>query len=63
VARHFGLHFIPLESVRYDLAFRKQQLNSPGLQMLFDAMNQLAFRKMLGGVAGYDTSVTGTRVI
>jgi len=57
------LHFIPRESVRYDLAFRKQQLTSPGLQILFDAMNQLAFRKMLGGMAGYDTSVTGTRVI
>jgi molybdate-binding protein/DNA-binding XRE family transcriptional regulator len=62
-ARLFGLHFIPLESVRYDLALRTQQLDSPALQTFFDAMSQLAFRKMLSGLAGYDTSVTGTRVI
>jgi putative molybdopterin biosynthesis protein len=61
-ARCFGLHFIPLESVRYDLAVRKQQLSTPAVQILFDAINQLSFRRKLQSIGGYDTSVTGSRI-
>jgi molybdate-binding protein/DNA-binding XRE family transcriptional regulator len=62
-ARFLGLHFIPLESIRYDLTIRAQQLSDPAVNMLLDSMNRLAFRRMLGSIGGYDTSVTGNRVI
>ena len=61
-ARYFGLTFIPLESVRYDLVVRKQHLKSAGVECLLNAINELSFRRKLSGIAGYDTSVTGTRV-
>jgi putative molybdopterin biosynthesis protein len=61
-ARFFGLHFIPLETVRYDLVLRKQDLDSPKVQLLLNGICQLSFRRKLNGIGGYDTSVTGTRV-
>jgi molybdate-binding protein len=62
-ARLFGLHFVALETVRYDLVIRKQQLKEPAMQTFFDSISHLSFRKMLSGLAGYDTSVTGNRVV
>ncbi len=62
-ARVFGLHFIPLVTSRYDLVVRKQHLNLPATQALFDAINRLSFRLELNGIAGYDTAVTGGRVL
>jgi molybdate-binding protein/DNA-binding XRE family transcriptional regulator len=61
-ARFFGLHFIALESVRYELVVRKQDLSAPTLQPLLDSLTHLAFRRMLSGIGGYDTSMTGNRV-
>jgi putative molybdopterin biosynthesis protein len=60
-ARVFGLHFIPLASVRYDLVIRKPQLDHPGIQLLLDVVNRFDFRRKLKGAGGYDTSVTGER--
>jgi molybdate-binding protein/DNA-binding XRE family transcriptional regulator len=61
-ARFFGLNFIPLETVRYDLAVHKRHLTAHGVEVFFDAMNQLTFRRKLRSIGGYDTSVTGTRI-
>jgi putative molybdopterin biosynthesis protein len=61
-ARFFGLHFIPLETVRYDLVLRQQDLASPNVQLLLDAISQLKFRRKLNGIGGYDTSLTGSRI-
>jgi len=62
-ARAFGLHFIPLASLRYDLVFQKQHLNLPAIQTLIDAMNRSSFRRKLESVGGYETRVTGARVM
>jgi putative molybdopterin biosynthesis protein len=62
-ARVFGLNFIPLETSRYDLVVRKQHLRLPGIQALFDAINRLSFRLELNSVGGYNTAVTGGRIL
>jgi molybdate-binding protein/DNA-binding XRE family transcriptional regulator len=62
-ARVFGLSFSALQSSRYDLVVRKQDLNLPGVQTLFDAITRLNFRSKLKNVGGYDTTVTGERVL
>jgi molybdate-binding protein len=62
-ARVFGLHFIPLALERYDFALRKQSLEIPGIQNLFDILNRANFRRELEGLAGYDTRVAGDRLL
>lgn len=59
----FGLDFIPLESERYDLVIRKQNLSHPGVQILLETLGRSAFRKELEGLGGYDTRIAGDRVI
>ncbi|HEX4771414.1 MAG TPA: substrate-binding domain-containing protein [Bryobacteraceae bacterium] len=59
----FGLNFIPLVSSRYDLVVRKQDLDLPQIQTLFDALQHLNFRRKLKNIGGYDTAVTGQRVM
>ena len=45
----FGLDFIPLESERYDLVIRKQNLSLPGVQILLDTLGRTAFRRRTRG--------------
>ncbi len=61
-AKAFGLHFIPLQDVRYDFVVRKQHLHLAGIQALFDVINRAGFRRRLKALGGYDTSVTGEQV-
>jgi molybdate-binding protein/DNA-binding XRE family transcriptional regulator len=61
-ARFLGLHFIPIESVRYDFVVRKNHVANPGIQVLLDVISRHSFRRLLAGMGGYDTSVTGSRV-
>ena len=62
-ARTFGLHFIPLVSERYDLVIRKQHLDLPRMQTLLDTLNRSNMRRELEHLGGYDTRVTGQRVL
>lgn len=62
-ARMFGLHFIPLALERYDFVVRKQSLQSPRIQSLFDILYRANFRRELEGLAGYDTRVAGDRLL
>lgn len=62
-ARVFGLHFIPLLSERYDLVMRKEHLDLPGIQNLLDILGRSDFRRELEGLGGYDTRVTGQRLL
>jgi putative molybdopterin biosynthesis protein len=59
----FGLDFIPLESERYDLVIRKENLSHPGVQILLDTLGRSAFRRELEGLGGYDTRIAGDRLI
>lgn len=62
-AQAFGLGFMPLESSRYDLVVRKQHLKLPAMQTMFDVMSRLNFRLKLKSAGGYDTTVTGQRIL
>jgi molybdate-binding protein len=62
-ARVFGLHFIPLVSERYDLALRKESLDLPRIQNVLDILGRADFRRELEGLGGYDTRVTGQRML
>jgi putative molybdopterin biosynthesis protein len=62
-ARLLGLHFLPLLTERYDLVIRKQHLDLPRMQNLFDTLTRLGFRRELEGFGGYDTRVAGQRVL
>ncbi len=62
-ARALGLNFIPLVRERYDLVIRKQHLDLPRIQNLFDTLSRSHFRRELEGLGGYDTRVAGQRVL
>ncbi len=62
-ARVFGLHFIPLLSERYDMVIRKEHLDLPRMQNMLDILGRLDFRRELEGLGGYDTRVTGRRLL
>jgi len=62
-ARLFGLGFVPLVSERYDLAIRRDHLNLPSVQTLFDTLSRSSFRRELESTGGYDTSGSGQRLL
>jgi putative molybdopterin biosynthesis protein len=62
-ARIFGLDFVPLESSRYDFVVRKQHLKSPAIQTLFHTLALSGLRRELNGAGGYDTTVSGNRIL
>ena len=62
-SRVFGLQFIPLISERYDLAIRKSHMELPRIQNLLDILGRAGFRRELEGLGGYDTTVTGQRLL
>jgi molybdate-binding protein len=62
-ARVLGLNFIPLVSERYDLVIRKQHLDLPRSQNLFDTLCRSNFRRELEGLGGYDARLAGQRVL
>ncbi len=59
----FGLDFIPLASERYDLVIRKDNLALPGVQILLDTLGRTSFRRELEGLGGYDTRISGDRLV
>lgn len=62
-ARVFGVDFVPLETARYDLVIHREHINLPVARALFDTLTRAGFRRELGASAGYDTAVTGARVL
>ena len=61
-ARAFGLDFLPLVSERYDLAIRREHLDSPGIEALLDTLSRSSFRRELESLGGYDTRAAGQRM-
>lgn len=59
----FGLDFIPLESERYDLVIQNENLNHTSVQILLDTLGRTAFRRELEGLGGYDTRISGDRLV
>ena len=54
-----GIDFIPLMEERYDLALKKERLDSPPVQKLIAVMNQPAFRRELSRFSGNDYRDSG----
>jgi molybdate-binding protein/DNA-binding XRE family transcriptional regulator len=62
VASAFGLAFVPLRQVRYDLAVLKEYLEHPPVRRLFATLEHRWVRTQLQMLGGYDTSRTGELV-
>lgn len=59
VAALYGLDFVPLESVRYDLAAPTEYLDQEPLSSLLSTLQHRWVRTQLRVMGGYDTSRTG----
>jgi len=62
-ARMLGLGFLPLVSERYDLAVKREHLDLPGVQALFDTLQRSSFRRELESLGGYDAKDAGQRMM
>ncbi|MGH2457641.1 MAG: substrate-binding domain-containing protein [Chloroflexota bacterium] len=60
VARAYGLDFIPVETVRFDLIIPRDQLEQPTVRSLLDHLQGRALRADLRGLPGYDVDRLGT---
>ncbi|MBC8142620.1 MAG: helix-turn-helix domain-containing protein [Armatimonadetes bacterium] len=59
VATTYGLGFVPLRAVRYDLALRRESLDLPSVQQLIGTLHHRWVRSQLAVLGGYDTARTG----
>ncbi len=59
VAAIYGLGFVPLRSVRYDLALRKETLGFEPVQQLLGTLRHRWIVSQLKALGGYDTTHTG----
>lgn len=59
VALRYGLEFIPLQEVRYDVVVWRDALESEPLQLLMDTLSQRRMRRQLQAIGGFDTRLTG----
>ncbi|GAB6875419.1 substrate-binding domain-containing protein [Thermaerobacter litoralis] len=60
VAAAFGLGFIPLRAVAYDLVFLRPTLDEPAVQALLGTLGDAWVRRQLAALGGFDTTATGT---
>lgn len=58
----FGLHFVPLGQVRFDLVIPRDHLEHPGVATMLDVLTTLDFRADLASLPGYDLSHSGIEV-
>lgn len=59
LAKIYGLDFLPLQSVRFDLAMKSEFLELPGVSQLLETLGHRAVRAQLRELGGYDTAPTG----
>lgn len=59
VAASYGLGFLPLQEVRYDMAVPKEYLDELPVRQLFNTLNHRRVRSQLETLGGYDTRRTG----
>ena len=59
LAAIYGLDFVPLRSVRYDLALRKETLDYEPAQQLLGTLRHRWILSQLRALGGYDTTHTG----
>ena len=59
VAAAYGLGFVPLRRVRYDVAFLEDYLEHEAVKQLLNALTRGRARSQLALLGGYDTTATG----
>ena len=59
MAQIYGLDFLPLRSVRFDLAVRAEFWTEEPVMQLFETLSHKAVRLQLRTLGGYDTARTG----
>ena len=62
IATAFGLGFIPLQQVRYDIVVLKDSLHEPLVEQLLNTLSYQRLCAQLKALGGYDTSHTATIV-
>jgi molybdate-binding protein len=58
IARAFGLGFVPLQQVRYDIVVLKEYLHDALVEQLLNTLSSHRFRAQLNALGGYDTQHT-----
>jgi putative molybdopterin biosynthesis protein len=56
------IDFIPLQPEKYDLVFKKENLNEPPFKAVLEILRSRAFKQELEGIGGYDLTETGKMV-
>lgn len=59
VAAAFGLGFVPLRQVRFDMVLRREYLAEEPVRQLLDTLGHRRVRSQLEALGGYDTALTG----
>ncbi|WP_374713193.1 substrate-binding domain-containing protein, partial [Symbiobacterium terraclitae] len=59
VAASYGLGFVPMQQVRYDIAIVKEYLDEAPVRELLGMLGHRRFRSQLEALGGYDTRRTG----
>lgn len=54
-----GIEFIPLQTERYELVIKKEDIQSPPFQAVLEILRSQEFRMELEGIGGYDLSEIG----
>jgi molybdate-binding protein len=62
-AHAFGLGFVPLAEVRFDLVIRAAHVEHPAVRVMLDVLTSRTFRRDLAALPGYDVSRTGSTVM
>ncbi|HEX3029365.1 MAG TPA: helix-turn-helix transcriptional regulator [Clostridia bacterium] len=55
-----GIDFIPLQTERYELVIKKEDINRPPYSAVMDILNSQEFRMELEGIGGYDLAELGS---
>jgi molybdate-binding protein len=58
IATAFGLGFVPLQQVRYDIVILKEYLHDALVEQLLNTLSSQRFRAQLQALGGYDTQYT-----
>jgi putative molybdopterin biosynthesis protein len=58
IATAFGLGFVPLQQVRYDIVILKDYLHDALVEQLLNTLSSQRFRAQLQALGGYDTQHT-----
>jgi molybdate-binding protein len=63
IATAFGLSFVPLQQVRYDIVILKEYLHDALVEQLLNTLSSQRFRAQLQALGGYDTQHTADIVV